>query len=97
VQLDFERPDLREIYYEPDHHGDYPPAVVDDYRDCLQLVKACPTVAVLGVLMDVSELNPSRYSIQLKSHMRVTMSIKHSPPEDIAVIQTLTPLEGGEP
>lgn len=97
MQLDFERPDLRDMYYELDHHGGYPSELVDDYRDCLQLVKAAPSVAILGVFRDVNELNPNRYSVALNSRMRVTMCVRHSQPEDIAVIQSLTPLEGGEP
>jgi plasmid maintenance system killer protein len=93
---DFANHVLQELYYQPGFTAELAPEVVEDYRDCLQVIVASPNPRVLAALRDVERVSgdSSRHSISLKGHCRLIVKFEQA--EELkTIIESIETPRGG--
>jgi hypothetical protein len=95
MRPDFADSTLEELYYDRAFMADFDPEVVEDYRDCLQVIVASPNPSVLAEFRDVEPLSAGseRHAIALKGRCRLIVKF-HQAEEPSTLIEAIETSRG---
>ena len=84
MYLDFRSSQLRSLYSDPRFDGGYGPELVDDFRDCMQLLKAAPSILVFSKFREVvPDAGDHQYAMPLRGNARVVIKVIDESPVEV--------------